>query len=404
MITKGLFESGMTFPNNKSHKNNKSYKRPPILKTATYRNPFTPSFGISPPVLAGRDDIITDWDNALETGPRHPDYTLLFLGMRGAGKTAMLNEVEDRAKTRGWITISEDCTHRGLLSRITKAAVSFLTDFDLSSIRGRVTNMRAAGLGFEPRPLPEPSQDLRTVLTRLADLLETKGAGLLITVDEMQGAEVGEIRRFGSIIQHVTRREERSVAFVGAGLPGIEDRFLSGDAVTFLQRCSRRDIGPLDDRAAATALEVPIRDLNASITPDALRAAVRAVSGYAFMTQLVGFHMWKAASDPYAGITSREAAAGIAEAERQLGRLVLEPIWKTLSAMDRRFLLAMTQDSRESRLAEVANRLKRDVGYAGVYRSRLIQKGMIVPVRKGWIAFAHHTTRQWLKQLPPGSV
>ncbi len=373
---------------------------------ATNENPFTPSFGTSPPVLAGRDNILTDWDNALEAGPRHPDFTILFLGMRGAGKTAMLNEVEDRARTRGWLTISEDSTHRGLLSRITKAAISLSTDLDSTGTRRQVTGIEAAGLGieFQPRPLPEPPQDLRTVLTQLADLLQRNGTGLLITIDEMQAAEVDEIRRFGSIIQHVTRREERPVAFVGAGLPEIEDRFLSGDAVTFLQRCSRRDIGPLDDQATATALQVPIADLHASLAPGALAAAVRAVSGYAFMTQLVGFHMWKAAADPYAGITFREAAAGIAEAERQMARLVLEPIWKTLSEMDRRFLLEMSQDSGESRLAEVAGRLGRNVGYAGVYRSRLIQKGMIVPVRKGWIAFAHHSTRQWLKQLPRGTA
>ena len=353
-------------------------------------------------MLAGRDSILADWDSALEAGPRHPDYTLLFLGMRGAGKTAMLNAVEDRARLRGWVTVSEDSTHPGFLSRVTKAAISLLTDFDPARIRGQVTGMRVASLGidFERRPIPEPSQDLRTVLTQLADLLQPTGAGLLITIDEMQGAEVDEIRRFASIIQHVTRREERPVAFVGAGLPEIEDRFLSGDAVTFLQRCARRDIGPLDDQATATALEVPIRDLNASITPDALRAAVRTVSGYAFMTQLVGFHMWKAAADPFAGITSREAAAGIAEAKMQMARLVLEPIWKTLSDMDRRFLLAMTQDNKESQLAEISSRIERSVGYAGVYRHRLIKKGMIVPVRQGWIAFAHHSTRGWLKQLP----
>ncbi len=76
---------------------------------AARENPFTPAFGTSPPVLAGRDDILADWDNALETGPHHPDYTLLLLGMRGAGKTAMLNALEELARNQGWITISRGC-------------------------------------------------------------------------------------------------------------------------------------------------------------------------------------------------------------------------------------------------------------------------------------------------------
>lgn len=368
---------------------------------ATNRNPFTPAFGTSPPVLAGRDDILADWESALEAGPRHPDYTMLFLGMRGAGKTALLNAVEDRAIERGWVTISEDSAHSGLLSRIARAAVSFLTDFDSNRIRGQIVGMRVAGLGldFERRPMTEPPQDLRAVLTKLGGLLQTTGAGLLITIDEMQGADLDDIRRFGSIIQHVTRREERSIAFVGAGLPEIEDRFLSGDAATFLQRCSRRDIGPLDDRAATEALAVPIQDRQASIAPDALQAAVRAVSGYAFMAQLVGFQIWKAAADPFAGITVGEAAVGIAEAEKQMERLVLAPIWKNLSDVDRRFLVAMAQDPEESQMSDVANRLGVTVGYAGVYRRRLIRAGMITSPRKGWIAFTHHGTRKWLRQV-----
>lgn len=313
----------------------------------------------------------------------------------------MLNAVEDTAKERGWLTISEDTTNRGLLFRILKAANSLLLDLDPHRSSGRIAAFKVAGVGvdFERYPRPEPSQDLRAVLTQLADLLAENGSGLLITIDEMQGASRDDIRQFGSVLQHVTRREERPVAFVGAGLPDIEDRFLSGKAETFLQRCSRRDIGPLDNQAAATAIAIPIQDRRASIPPKALNAAVQAVSGYAFMTQLVGFHMWKAAANPYAGITTQEAAIGIEEAERQMARLVLAPIWKNLSHVDRQFLLAMAHDPGESKIADVADRLGKSLGYAAVYRRRLMRAGMITPVRKGWITFAHHAARQWLKRM-----
>lgn len=369
-------------------------------------NPFTPSFGTSPPVLAGRDDILADWDNALEAGPHHPDYTLLLLGMRGAGKTAMLNAVEERARKQGWLTISEDAAYPGLLTRITSAAASALADLDTPRPARRITGLRAGGFGvdFETSPSPEFSQELRTVLTELSNTLHSEGAGLLVTIDELQAGDLGEIRRFGSVIQHLTRREAQPIAFVGAGLPQIEEMLLAGDAATFLQRCARRDIGPLSDDDTAKALALPISNQKATIAPEGLRAAIKAVSGYAFMTQLVGFHIWKAAADPHAGITFHEAAAGIATAERQMSRLVLAPVWKGLSDVDRRFLMAMTLDAVDSRVADVADRLGVTVSYAGVYRHRLIKAGMITPVRKGRVTFAHHATREWLKQMPKETI
>ena len=363
-------------------------------------NPFSPSFGTYPPVLAGRDDLLDNWEVALESGPNHPDYTLLLLGMRGAGKTALLNAVEEIARQRGWLVIAEDTTHSGIVSKLTKAAQEVLADVDRSGLTNRITGLRAAGVGvkFGRKPTPEPMPDLRTLLVRLGRRLSRRDAGLLITIDELQGATPEDFRHFGSIIQHVTRREGHPVAFVGAGVPAIEDMFLSGDEATFLQRCSRRDIGLLDDQAAATAIAVPIQERDAFLPPDVLVAAVRAVSGYAFMTQLVGFHMWKAAENPYRRITMEEAMTGIAEAERRMGRLVLTPIWKTLSETDRRFLVAMSEDLGVSRLADVAARLDVTIGYAGVYRSRLIKAGMITPVRKGWIRFVHDAARQWIRR------
>ena len=74
------------------------------------RNPFSPSFETSPPVLAERDAILDSVGDALATGPTHPDYTALFIGVRGAGKTVMLNAVEDLAGSRGWLALSDDAT------------------------------------------------------------------------------------------------------------------------------------------------------------------------------------------------------------------------------------------------------------------------------------------------------
>lgn len=111
--------------------------------------------------------------------------------------------------------------------------------------------MAGVGIEFQQAPEAEPSRDLRSLLADLGD----NGTGLMITLDELQSGVLDEIREFGAVVQHVTRREERPVAFAGAALPQIEDTVLSDDAATFLQRCSRHDIGRLDLPATKSAID-----------------------------------------------------------------------------------------------------------------------------------------------------
>ncbi|MEQ8717128.1 MAG: ATP-binding protein [Acidimicrobiales bacterium] len=362
-------------------------------------NPFSPTFGASPPVLAGRDDILTDIDDALEVGPTHPDYTSLFVGVRGAGKTVMLNAVEDLARERGWLTISENASPTGLLERMLRATREHMTSMQDPTARRRLSGVAAAGFGveFDVVDATDEPPDLRRSLTALGDVLAERDSGLIITVDELQSGDLDELREFGGVLQHVTRREQRPIAFAGAGLPQIEGTLLADQAATFLQRCSRHDIDRLGDEATARALSGPIEERGGRIDDESLSRAVEATSGYAFMVQLVGFHTWKAAADPVAGITHQEVEKGIAEAETRIGRLVLAPTWRTLSDVDRRFLIAMARDDGDSHLADIAARLEVDVGYAGVYRHRLLGAGMIVATGRGRIDFAHHATREWLR-------
>lgn len=367
------------------------------------RNPFSPTFGAAPPVIAGRDDILDSIDDALETGHTHPDYTTLFLGARGSGKTVMLDAAQDVARAKGWRALSEDAWPTGLLGRLTRAAERLLDDLEDDPGR-RIKSVTAAGFGVEWEPVAqsdvggsEAAEGLRLVLSALGDALDECGTGLIISLDELLSADLDEIRQFGAVMQHVCRREKRPIAFVGAALTQFEDELQSDDAATFLQRCSRYDMERLDATATRLAISKPIEDRGAAIDPQALERAVAATSGYAFMVQLVAFHSWVAAPDPPSRIGITEVATGIEEAQRRIGRLVLAPTWKGLSDVDRRFLLAMAEDDDESRLSEVARRLGVGVSYAGVYRQRLIRAGMIVSTGRGSIDLAHHAARDWIR-------
>ena len=379
------------------------HSRSPEGSDLASRNPFCPTFGASPPVIAGRDDILDAIGDAFATGPTHPDYTTLFLGVRGAGKTVMLNAVEDLARARGWLAVSDDASHAGILGRLSRAAARLLDELEADPGR-RIRSLTAAGFGveFEPaastgKAAPGAAEDLRSVLSALGDALADKDTGLIITLDELLGADIDEIRQFGSVMQHVCRREQRPIAFVGAALPQFQDVLESDNAATFMQRCSRYDIDRLDLDATRLAIAKPIEDRGASIQPAALDRAVTATSGYAFMVQLVGFHSWDAASEPPSEITADNVAVGIDKAQKRIGRLVLAPMWKELSDMDRRFLFAMAQDDGESRLADIAARLDVGTNYAGVYRRRLISAGMIVSTGRGRIDLSHHVARDWIR-------
>lgn len=141
-------------------------------------NPFAPTFGSAPPVMAGRGDILDTIHEALITGTTHPDYTAIFIGVRGAGKTVMLNAAEDVARELGWMTISEDASRPGLIARIERAAVRHIRML-AGPPKRRIRSVQAFSLGadFGDAPPPDAAGSLREALSELGDLLASEGAG-----------------------------------------------------------------------------------------------------------------------------------------------------------------------------------------------------------------------------------
>ena len=363
-------------------------------------NPFRPSFGASPPVLAGRAGVLDALGEALDSGVGHPDFTSLLVGVRGAGKTATLNAVQEHARQSGWLVIAENASG-DLCSRLVEAVRKLSGGDHGQSERPRLTGVSALGVGVEfARADPvDATADvrLRSVLTDLGARLASERRGLLITLDELQGGEPAELREFATTLQHVTRREELPVAFVAAGLPSIDDTVLQDSAITFMQRCSRHEIAELSDAATVTAFAEPITAHGGRIADGALRLAVEASGGYPFMVQLIGFHSWRAAGSDPPRLEIAEVSSGVAEAERRLPDLVLAPMWRSMSGVDRQFALAMAEDDGDTSTADIARRLGRSSSYVSTYRSRLIRAGFIRSTSHGRVGFAHRATRAWLR-------
>ncbi len=364
-------------------------------------NPFAPTFGAPPPMLAGREDILCELTDALDAGPTHPSYTSLLLGSRGSGKTVVLSELRLRAEAKGWLSVSAAAVSTGLLDRVAHLAMEHLNRWPGWLLTEVASRLASAGIGVGPDydPNDDLSRRIGNVLSALGLCLGSQSRGLLLTVDELHAGAADELRLLGTAVQEVTRVAQLPVAFVGAGLKALETTLLQDSSVTFLQRCARYEIGYLDRASAWQALEQPVVDIGGRVTPDALEEAVSASQGYPFMVQLVGFHTWAAAADPSTTIALDDVHVGAEHARRQVGRLIVAPIWKGLSPAERRFLVAMAHDDDESRLADIANRMEVSSGYVGVYRGRLLTSGLLEQPRRGVVTFAIEAARNWIRQL-----
>ena len=369
-------------------------------------NPFRPSFGVNPPLLVGRDAELVAFVDAIESGVGAPGRATLYTGVRGVGKTVMLNEVESLAKEHGWVVVTETAVP-GLIGRLVRhrlPEVAQQLELELSKEgKRRLTAvtlpMHLGGVTWQP-PSADQQLDLRAQITALTTHLAERETGLLITVDELHRADRSGLRELVATLQHCFR-EERPVAFAGAGLPAAVADLLNDDVLTFLRRADRYHLGSVSSVDVADALRTPLYAAGHTITDTALDIATRGTGGYPFLIQLVGYWVCKLADTgdgPTGQIDAAAAATGVQAARRRLGSLVHETALRDLSEVDRTFLVAMSSDDGPSRMAEIAKRMDVDANYASQYRRRLIAADLIYPAGHGRVDYTLPHLREYLRE------
>ena len=293
----------------------------------------------------------------------------------------------------------------GLVDRLTAHRLpEAAAALEMSSTGRRVTAVafpfHLGGLTWQS-PAAEDRPDLRAQLTALTDHLADNETGLLLTVDELHRADRPGLRELAATVQHCFR-EERPLAFAGAGLPTAIADLLNDDVLTFLRRADRYSLGAVDSADVVDALRTPLIDAGYTITEPALQVATTGTGGYPFLIQLVGFWICKLAKTMAAGetglIDETIAAAGVQAARRRFGSLIHEPALRDLSRVDRTFLAAMAIDNGPSKIADVAARLNADANYASQYRLRLIAADMIYPAGHGRVDFTLPHLRDYLRE------
>ena len=352
--------------------------------TQEFNNPFTPVVGKVPLYMAGRENIMSDVETALEGTGNDPAIISLLVGARGTGKTALLSYFADAAESSGWITARVTCAAgmlNDILIRTQRAAKHLVDAAPARKVKGvSVANVASVELEDSAPELENWRSKMDDILNPLTD----RETGLLVTIDEVS-CSIQEMTTLVAAFQHFLD-ENKKVALIMAGLPYEVTSLLSGKSTSFLRRAARYELQALNDYEVEEALLRTMKDGGKTFAPDALKVAVDAIKGFPFMLQLVGYRAWRISGEAsVVDIESANAAVNIAQ--KELDQRVYDAVWFELSDADKLFLLAMSKDSGLTKQSDMAGRLGKPSGHVSRYKKRLLKQGIIQERSKGVLEF-----------------
>ena len=352
-------------------------------------NPFKPTAGMNPPELIGRDPILADFGEALENGPGAPDRLMRISGVRGVGKTVLLNALGDVARERGYQVV-DVAAHKGFCERILGA---LRRAAEVSSVK-IAPNILGVSLG---------SVELSRSATQLGEAMfeASRRGGLFITLDEIQDAPLDEMRELGNEIQLLIR-QGADVAFAFAGLPSSVDDVVGTESLTFLQRAKHVELSRLSDFEVGESFEDTMSRAGMAVETDVARRLTEASAGYPFMVQLVGYYVWRAAARGGSDVVGEpDASKGIAAARESFDGMVIEPALRRVSSMQLEYLRAMARcGAGDVSSGDIAAEMGLATTSVGSYRKRLIDAGYIEASGYGKASFAIPYMREYLLAHP----
>ncbi len=385
-------------------------------------NPFNPGFGVAPPLLTGRQEILHTVLTGLSRGPGRHEFHSVVVGPRGTGKTVLLAEIERYVVRERQSLVLRWSGTESLVQRIAEqqpaldAQLAGATRRGLRRIDPEVSVKAApAGIGVEARFGGREARvfghSVHSLLEQLARAAAKRNRTIVMLADELQAAAPDDLRQLGVSIQDVANVQRLPLALVGAGLPNTQQTFQHAN-VTFLERLKLETIGLLTDADARDAIEIPIVDAGRRITTAALDVLARASGGYPYAIQLVAWYCWEAAGQE-GEITVRQARTAERKTFDDLQSGVFVTSWQRVSPADRTYLIAAAQSRTvdgESRTSDIAERLGRVPSATTATRDRLINRHALLfspargVVRFTLPGFADWVTRQAARLPQNGSA
>jgi hypothetical protein len=355
------------------------------------QNPYTPNAGSRPAALAGRDAQLEQFRilvGRLKTGAT--DQSMIIRGLRGVGKTVLLNAFEDRAEAEGFLTYYHELTpESGMLRELALDAQIALSRLDLgrrvaARVRDGLAHLSAIkvsgpegieiSLDIERADEAMLTRELSDLFVALGEAARSKSRGVCFLVDEIQFADEVEFRAVISALHRATQRS-LPITMAAAGLPQIPR--LTGEARSYAERLFDFPvIANLDADAATAALVGPAQARGVDYGATAVRAALAWTGGYPFYIQQLGKHAWNiAASSP---IGSNVIAAAIPAAQGALGSSIYQVRLQRATEAERRYMRAMAElGAGPYRSGNVARMDGTSTSALSQIRQRLIDKGLI---------------------------
>ena len=371
---------------------------------------YTPGAGHAPPVLAGRDDLLRDWqlmlnDTAARGRVRARDTILV--GPRGVGKTSALTAFAELAKQQGIEVVNLQAVlgEAGLIDSLLQRART-LTAAEAGPwrrARGVFEHLAGFGVGVagfnaslttrdtSSQAARPDASSLAEALARLAGEVrkDTPSGGVLITVDEMQVAASTDLALLAATLHRLNvEHPAANVTFAATGLP-FTPTVLRTAGVTHPDRLFVIEDVPLTltHEDARYAIVEPAREAHVTWDPEAVDRLIHLTNGYPAHLQLFADAAWDAAPGP-GQIALADVEASLPKVGKDLERRTLGPRWERITDRQVEFMAALALHGGRAAMADIALTLGRSRNDLGWLREELIKEGDIYAPRQGQIAMA----------------
>ena len=382
--------------------------------SSTASNPFRPGAGRVPPELAGRDQLITDVSRLMDQmlADSEGDRPIVISGLRGVGKTVLLNEFVRRARgSSRWIAIKLEATigrslaqmlarelHNELRKiaspgdRAKDAVGRLLRVFRSFQVTADPTGNYSFGFDLAAESGVADSGDFERDVN---DLLEALGLaaraldmGVLIAIDELQDAARADLNGL-NLALHDLGQDAWPVPLlvIGAGLPSLPS--VLADATSYAERLyDYRTLDLLNPDETREALEVPASQRGVRWDADAIDLALASTRGYPYFVQACGKHVWDARVTA-SRISLDDARVGVDRAREEVDRGLYQSRWDRATPAQRTLMKAMAEDDdRPSAIQDLVARTgKSRPSDLSVSRGELIKNGHIYSPDRGFVAF-----------------
>ncbi|GIL06676.1 MAG: ATPase [Betaproteobacteria bacterium] len=386
------------------------------------KNPFSPGAGAPPPELVGREPVLEQARILLgRIKAGRPEKSLLLTGLRGVGKTVLLNEIQRMAAAAGYRTIEIEAHEDKRLGPLLAPSLRrLLFDLDrlagagnkvrrgLAVLRGFISAIRVTvgdvdiGLDIEPEKGVADSGDLEidlpNLLVAVAEAAAERNSAVALLIDEVQYFSQKEL---GALIMamHKVQQRQLPMVLVGAGLPILPG--LAGESKSYAERLfSFPPIGALTEDEARRALQEPARAAGIRFEPAALAHIFKTTQGYPYFLQEWGYQAWNQATSSPIGLDVVKRAT--TTVIRRLDENFFRVRFDRLTPSEKKFLRAMAEmGPSPHRTGDIAATLGVQVNSLGPVRAKLIRKGMIYSPAHGEMAFTVPLFDEFMRRAIP---